>query len=149
MLHTILPLKDLYLFFETGMRFFPKKNGISLIFKKDALIGDTPFKAVAYNKFGYKRVMTGVEDTLARYLDTTPIDIVDVLIVAATDENVHLDCVCFLIRRRPDVLLKLLSDNDKSNKNKNNDSSSSNSNNNDGDNSVMNESLIVNDNPKK
>ena len=29
--------------------------------------------------------------------------------MAAIDENVHLDCVYFLLRREPDILVKLLS----------------------------------------
>ncbi|OEU23302.1 hypothetical protein FRACYDRAFT_267497 [Fragilariopsis cylindrus CCMP1102] len=38
-----------------------------------------------------------------------PYNIVDALVTAAIDENIHLDCVYFLIRREPDVLQKLLS----------------------------------------
>ena len=70
-----------------------KKKGISLIFEKDALIGDTPFKFVACNESGQEQVITGVEDTLAQYFETTPIDVVDALIMTVIDENVHLDCV--------------------------------------------------------
>jgi hypothetical protein len=34
---------------------------------------------------------------------------VDALITACIDENIHLDCVYFLLRKEPDVLQKLLS----------------------------------------
>ncbi|OEU14512.1 hypothetical protein FRACYDRAFT_269597 [Fragilariopsis cylindrus CCMP1102] len=35
-------------------------------------------------------------------------NIVDALVTAAIDEDIHLDCVYFLLRRHPDVLHKLL-----------------------------------------
>jgi hypothetical protein len=55
-----------------------------------------------------------VEDTLIRYttsLDNhaSPLNIVEALMKAAIDENVHLHCVYFLMRREPDILQKLLS----------------------------------------
>ena len=49
-----------------------------------------------------------VEDTLIRYSDT-PLNITEVLVMAAIDENSHLDCVYFLLRREPDILQKILS----------------------------------------
>jgi hypothetical protein len=155
--------------FEYGIRYFPKKKGISLLFKIDDIVGHTPFQE-ACNKFGYKQVMACVENTLARYSDTpTPINVVDALIMAAINENIHLDCVYFLTRRQPNVLLKLSQSSQSSsaalsafsNENKNNisnggsssSSSSSSSrrgsNSDNSDNSVMNEGLIVKDNPKK
>jgi hypothetical protein len=57
-------------------------------------------------------VMKLIEDTLIRYSDTTPVNVEEALLSTAIDENVHLDCVYFLLRllrREPDVLLKLLS----------------------------------------
>jgi hypothetical protein len=70
-------------------------------------------------QYGSEKVMEVVEDTLIRYtssssssLDsnkTTPrLNIVDALLSAAIDENVHLDCVYVLMRRHPDMLMKLL-----------------------------------------
>jgi len=69
-------------------------------------------------QYGSEKVMEVVEDTLIRYtsssssLDsnktTTRLNIVDALLSAAIDENVHLDCVYVLMRRHPDMLMKLL-----------------------------------------
>jgi hypothetical protein len=93
--------------FEYGIRYYPKKKGISILFKKDSN-GDTPFQR-ACERFGYEEVMKIVYDTLTRYSDTTPINVEEALIMAAIDENIHLDCLYFLLRRQPDVLVKLLS----------------------------------------
>ncbi|OEU14838.1 hypothetical protein FRACYDRAFT_241395 [Fragilariopsis cylindrus CCMP1102] len=94
------------LVFEYGIRYYPHKKGICLLFRKDD-DDDTPFQ-LACGKFGYKEVMKGIEDTLARYSDT-PINISEALVMSAIDEDIHLDCVYFLLRREPDVLVKLLS----------------------------------------
>ena len=40
--------------------------------------------------------------------DEAPIHITEALVIAAIDENIHLDCAYFLLRREPDVLQKLL-----------------------------------------
>ncbi|OEU21478.1 hypothetical protein FRACYDRAFT_235104 [Fragilariopsis cylindrus CCMP1102] len=102
--------------FESGIRYFPKKKGINLLFgaghnlhfhKSGAGNRYYPFER-ACTGIGYEQVMKVVEDTLIRYLDT-PINVADALLSAAVDENVHLDCVYFLLRRQPDVLVKLLS----------------------------------------
>ena len=63
----------------------------------------------ACKQFGHEQVMTGIEDTLTRYSDSTPLNVVEALITAAIDEDIHLDCVYYLIRREPNVLQKLLS----------------------------------------
>jgi hypothetical protein len=38
---------------------------------------------------------------------TPPLNIVEALIMAAIDENIHLDCIYSLFRREPDILQKL------------------------------------------
>jgi ankyrin repeat protein len=100
------------LVFEYGIRYFPEKKGLSLIFKKHYHSTMTPFQE-ACDAYGYEQVMEVVEDTIIRYstsLDNAPpLNMVEALINAAIDEYVHLDCVYFLMRREPDVLLKLLS----------------------------------------
>ncbi|OEU11617.1 hypothetical protein FRACYDRAFT_244735 [Fragilariopsis cylindrus CCMP1102] len=95
--------------FESGIRYFPKKKGINLLFHKGTGHNhwQYPFESACMG-LGYEQVMKVVEDTLIRYSDT-PINVADALLSAAVDENVHLDCVYFLLRRQPDVLLKLLS----------------------------------------
>jgi hypothetical protein len=110
------PIPTFQLFFEYGIRYFPKKKGINLLFRKNNHDG-TPFQR-ACNRYGRDEVMKVVDDTLIRYSsssdndndnDTPSLNIVDALITAAIDEKVHLDCVYFLLRREPDVLKKLLS----------------------------------------
>ena len=98
--------------FEYGIRYFPKKKGINLLFKINEN-EETPFR-LACNKFGYEEVMRVIEESLIRCyslsLDNSPpLNIVEALLMAATDESVHLDCVYFLLRRQPDVLIKPLS----------------------------------------
>jgi hypothetical protein len=94
-------MQGLQFVFEYGIRYFPEKKGINLIFQQD-IFGDTPFQR-ACMKHGRDKVMEVVEDTLIRYSET-PLNISDALITAAIDENVHLDCVYFLLRRKPEVL---------------------------------------------
>jgi hypothetical protein len=106
------PIQGFKSVFEYGIHYFPKKKGINLLFRK-TYEGDTPFK-IACEKYGHDQVMEVVEDTLIRYstsLDNhaSQLNIVEALMMAAIDENVHLDCVYFLIRREPDILVKLLS----------------------------------------
>jgi len=64
----------------------------------------------ACQKYGRDVVMNVVEEILTRYhSEGTPLTIVEALMEAAVDENVHLDCSYFLLRREPDVLVRLLS----------------------------------------
>jgi hypothetical protein len=62
----------------------------------------------AYYDYGHEKVTDVVEDILQRYSATTPINIKEALIMAATDENIHLGCVYFLLRRSSDILETLL-----------------------------------------
>ena len=56
-----------------------------------------------------------VEDTLIRSSsssssDNSPqLNVAEAILTAAVDKDIHLDCVYFLFRRHPDVLVKLLS----------------------------------------
>jgi hypothetical protein len=104
---TNFSIRGFQLVFEAGIKFFPKRKGINLLFHKTILNYDTPFQR-ACKTFGREKVMKIIEDTLVRYSDT-PINIADALLSAATDKNVILDGVYFLLRREPDVLQKLLS----------------------------------------
>jgi hypothetical protein len=91
--------------FEYGIRYYPNKKGINLLFQQDTF-GCTPFQ-LACEDHGRDVVMKVIEDTLTRYSDT-PLNIVDALITAAIDENVHLDSVYFLLRRKPVFVLQEL-----------------------------------------
>ena len=77
----------------------------------------------AYKSFQHKDVIDVVEETLAWHSPTTPINSTDVLLLAAIDKINHLDGVYFLLRRHPDVLLRLilprLTNNNNSNNNNN------------------------------
>ena len=106
MLQTESSIRGFRLVFEAGIRYFPNKKGICLLFTTDGY-DDTPFQE-ACGRFGYEEVMKSVEDTLIRNSDT-PINTTEALIMAAIDENIHLDCVYFLLRRQPDILHTLLS----------------------------------------
>jgi hypothetical protein len=106
-------IQGFQLVFEYGIRYFPKKKGIHLLFRKNDNCDDwTPFNLACFN-YGHEHVMEVVEDTLARYYtssdSTPPLNIEEALITAAIDENIHIDGVYFLIRRQPDILQKLLS----------------------------------------
>jgi hypothetical protein len=104
-------IRAFQLVFEAGVRYYPKKTGINLLFTKTDY-GSTPFRS-ACGYFGRDEVMEVVEDTLIRCYsssdDTPSLNIEDALILAAIDRYIHLDCVYFLLRREPDILQKLLS----------------------------------------
>jgi hypothetical protein len=104
-------IRGFQIVFEYGIRYFPKKKGINLLFRKTNY-GCTPFQQ-ACERLGCEKVMEVVDDTLARCStssdNTPPLIIEEALITAAIDENIHLDGVYFLIRRQPDILQKLLS----------------------------------------
>jgi hypothetical protein len=96
--------------FEYGIRYLPKKKGITLLFRKTNN-DSTPF-VKACMKFGEEQVMKIIEDTYIRCYssadDTPPLNVVEALMTAAIDDYVHLDCVYFLLRRQPYILQKLL-----------------------------------------
>jgi hypothetical protein len=98
-------IRGFQLVFEAGIKYFPRKKGINLLFHKKGY-RLTPLQYCVI--FGHEKVMEIVEGTLARYSDT-PANAVEALLSAAIDENVHLDCAYFLLRRQPDVLQQLLS----------------------------------------
>jgi hypothetical protein len=99
-------IRGFQLVFEYGIRYFSKNKGINILFHKHNK-GETPFQ-MACKKFGRNEVIKIIEDTLARYSDTL-LNVGEALLSAAIDENSHLDCVYFLLRREPDVLVKLQS----------------------------------------
>merc|ERR1712224_67287 len=52
--------------------------------------------------------MEAIESNLAKYNYTTPVNVADALIVAARYDYIHLDCVYFLMRRDPNLIVTLL-----------------------------------------
>jgi hypothetical protein len=105
-------IQGFQLVFEYGIRYYPNKKGINLLFRKNQFSCSTPFQA-ACDIHGRDKVMRVIEEILILYSsssdNSTPLNVVDALITAAIDEDIHLDCVYFLLRRQPDVLIKLLS----------------------------------------
>ncbi|OEU11035.1 hypothetical protein FRACYDRAFT_270915, partial [Fragilariopsis cylindrus CCMP1102] len=82
-------IRTFQLIFDAGIKYFPKQKGIHMLFRQGiGTNGKTPFQ-IFCEDFGYEQVMKVIEETLIRYSDT-PINIVDALITAAIDENVHL-----------------------------------------------------------
>ena len=63
----------------------------------------------ATNPSKREEVMDVVNDVLAWYHGTTPINTVQALFLSATNPLIHLDGVYFLLRRQPEVLLKMMS----------------------------------------
>ena len=108
--------------FEYGILYYPTKEGISMLFKDFGGVNKTPFN-VACNIHGREEVMNVIEATLLKFQrrsdddddnnsnsnNTGPYNVVDTLITAAINENIHIDCLYFLLRREPDILEKLLS----------------------------------------
>jgi hypothetical protein len=101
-------IQEFLFVFELGIRYFPKKKGVQLLFKydSDGDYGDTPFQ-FACDTFGYKNVMRVMKQTLNN--SDKPVNTAEALLSAAIDETIHLDSVNFLLRREPDVLQKFLS----------------------------------------
>ena len=63
---------------------------------------------MACQKITRNTAMHIVEETLIRYSTTQPINIPYALILAATDDRIHLNCLYFLTRRHPDAMLGML-----------------------------------------
>ena len=96
---------------EYGIRYFPRKKGISLLFKKSnkpkpnrlnpPYRFNTPFQW-ACERFGYEQVMQVIHHSAPQ------LHIFEALLSVAIDEEIHLDCVYFLLRREPDVLVNFM-----------------------------------------
>merc|ERR1712032_1503455 len=112
-----ITLRSFRIVLNYGIRYYPMAKGISILFQKN-LRADTPIQA-ACKKFERKDVIGVVEETLARYSPTTPVNSMDALLLAAIDERIHLDCVYFLLRRQPHVLMRMLPPRLTNNNNKN------------------------------
>jgi hypothetical protein len=106
------------LVFKAGIRYFPRKEGICILFRKDN-DGDTPFSD-ACKLLGRDKTMKVIETTLAENSDNKYVTS-NVLLSAAIDDKIHLDGLYFFLRREPDLLLKLLSMESTDNSSNNND----------------------------
>jgi len=101
------PMQRFRSVFDAVMRYFPYQNGIASLFRKNC--GETPFQnACGHRNKRRQEVMETVENIVSRYSKTTPVNTEHALILAATDNTIHLDCVFFLLKRQPDVLLSFL-----------------------------------------
>ena len=91
---------------EYLIRYYPTKKGISSLFSKTNQ-GETPFQ-IACEKHGKDGVMRIIDDTLNN--SVIPLNTVEALVTAAANVHVHFECVYLLLRRKPDVLVRLLSE---------------------------------------
>ena len=101
--------------FEYIIRYYPTKKGISSLFTKN-IHGDTPFQ-YACVKHERDVVMRIVENTLNN--SVISLNIIEAVVMAAIDGNVHLDCIYFLLRREPNVLARRLPQGPNNNNNNN------------------------------
>jgi hypothetical protein len=127
-LHNYLPLHfaankiDMHIFravLQAGIQYLPMKaQGINLLFRKDYR-NETPFYD-ACKRYGYEETMKVIEKTLIdcscynEYDNSTSNSCTSnttlvALFLAATDKNIHLDGVYFLLQSDPDLAEKLLS----------------------------------------
>ena len=100
-------IRNFRFMFEYMIRYFPFKEGITLLFRgpRSDDVVYTAFN-MACKQFDRPQVMEVVEDVLAQVSGTTPINTVEAIVLAATDPDIQLDCLYFLIQRRPDILLR-------------------------------------------
>ena len=97
--------------FGAGLRHFPMKQGILVLFQKDAT-GCTPFKD-ACEHHGIEETTELVEDALLSMAGKPVVeDLLDLsyngtqsVLLASTSENIALDSLYFFLRRQPDLLL--------------------------------------------
>ena len=100
-------LKRFQLIFELGLRYFPIKTGISLLFQYDNN-DRTPFE-LAYKYFGRKATMEAIDEVLStRFKNEQAYDAVEAFVHAATDEWIDKQCVDFILRRDPATVIKFL-----------------------------------------
>merc|ERR1711907_240048 len=92
--------------FQRGLRCFPQKEGVLLLFRKNDEC-EAPYTGACKEK-GTKETLKAIENTLIKCSDR-PYNTAAALLSAAVDESIILDGVNFLLRREPDVLQKLLS----------------------------------------
>ena len=94
---------------DTMFRFYPKWKGFHALFQK-ADFGRTAF-VLACEKLTRETVIEVVETILVRFSGTTPsLNIGDVLVMAAIDNNSSLDGLYFIMRRHPATMLSMLRD---------------------------------------
>lgn len=93
---------------KTVICFFPRKRGVCLLFQEngDLFLYDTPFQ-YACGSLGREKTIEIIENTVNGYANNSW-GTADALILAATDERIHLDGVYFLLRRDPMALLCML-----------------------------------------
>jgi len=99
---------------EMAIRYFPYKKGISLLFLKDNK-NDWPLRiACDEHRFGRVKSLEAIEASMTIYSTTKSVDnsdgtspilnILEAIIYAAIDVNIHIGCVYFILRRQPDII---------------------------------------------
>ena len=88
----------------SGLRYYPRRVGLQLLFQHNPVLGGTPFQTACLI-FGKEEVMRVIEETIAQqYPHRIPLKIMDAVIAAAINSRIHLDCVYFLLRRHPEMI---------------------------------------------
>jgi len=110
---SIVPFRTV---FKYGINYYPTTKGISLLFRKDNT-DDTLIHLIC-KIFEREKVMGIIEETLAQYSNTsvTQLNTKNALVLAAIDDNVHLDGFYFLFRREPGLFIQILSESTNSNR---------------------------------
>ena len=80
---------------------------INLLFQKEDDTGDTPFQE-ACKRFKQNDATEEVQNTLSLYSPTTPMNSLNVLMLAAINERILFDNVYFVLIRQSDVLIRML-----------------------------------------
>ena len=94
---------------DAMFHYYPRWRGLHALFRIDD-DGYTPCQLACHHNLKNERttVIEIVEETLIRYSTTTPINMHKALVVAVTDERIHVDCLYFLMRRNPNVMLGII-----------------------------------------
>merc|ERR1711907_552234 len=98
-------IRDFLLVFEAGIRCYPKTKGIKLLFENTLNCGGAAFAELCAAQ-GQEEASNAIESALNSF-PGDPYITTEALLSATVDEKISLDCVYFVLRREPDVLLRL------------------------------------------
>ncbi|OEU23279.1 hypothetical protein FRACYDRAFT_233452 [Fragilariopsis cylindrus CCMP1102] len=94
-------IQDFRMAFEYGIRYYPRKKGICSLFQNSYYYYSDYRTPVCRSGFGPTPLQLAC--TFKRYTEDV-MKVVEDILIPAIDENIHLDCVYFLLRREPDVM---------------------------------------------
>ena len=121
---------------DAVFRYYPRWRGLHALFRMRNYNNDSSFE-MACKKLTRTTTIDIVEETLNRYSNTTPLNMHNAFMLAAIDDRIHLDCLYFLTRRHPDVMLGMLRQRSGTINNQNDGNDSRSTNNTDGNTAVI------------